>query len=349
MVTQLVAGRVFDYNRTVGRGGISGAGFNSPVDLALGGDDQVYVLNRGWEFVTNVPWNRTARGTRVSIITIGDEPGDEEFVNEFSKYGDGPGELIWPAGIALDHEGRVYVTDEWLNRVCVFTPDGGFIASWGESGSEPGELDGPSGIAIDAENNVYVVDSRNHRVQVFSGDGQLRFGWGSSGASEGQFNAPWGITQDGEGFVYVGDHKNSRVQKFTAQGAFVAQFGAPGAGRDQLQRPAGVAVDPEGDVYVCDWANDRVQLFAPDGRFVTSFVGDSQELSRWARQVVDVSPETLKRRREVRSLEPEWRLALPRGVAFDAARSRFLIADTQRNRLQIYNKVKDYSEPQRNI
>ena len=55
MVTQLVAGRVFDYARTVGRGGISGAGFNSPADVALGEDDYVYVLNRGWEFVTNVP------------------------------------------------------------------------------------------------------------------------------------------------------------------------------------------------------------------------------------------------------------------------------------------------------
>ena len=54
MVTQLVAGRVFDYARTVGRGGISGAGFNSPADVALGDEDYVYVLNRGWEFVTNV-------------------------------------------------------------------------------------------------------------------------------------------------------------------------------------------------------------------------------------------------------------------------------------------------------
>ena len=349
MVTQLVAGRVYDYCRTVGRGGVSGAGFNSPVDVALGQDDQVYVLNRGWEFVTNVPWNRTARGTRVSLITIGDEIGDEGFVTEFSKYGDGPGELIWPAGLALDSQGRVYVTDEWLDRVCVFSGDGDFITSWGSSGANPGDLDGPSGIVLDPQDNLYLVDSRNHRVQVFSTEGALQACWGSFGSGEGEFNAPWGITLDDDGYVYVADHKNSRVQKFTAGGEFIAQFGAAGSVRGQLERPAGVAVDPDGDLYVCDWANNRVQLFAPDGRFVTSFIGDAQELSRWARQVVDVSPETLKRRREVRSLEPEWRLALPRGVTFDPRRSRFLIADTQRNRLQVYNKLKDYSEPQRNI
>ena len=73
-------------------------GFNSVVDLALGRENRVYLLNRGWEFVTNVPWNRTARGTRVSVITVGDDIDDEEFVTEFSKYGDGEGEIIWRAG-----------------------------------------------------------------------------------------------------------------------------------------------------------------------------------------------------------------------------------------------------------
>jgi DNA-binding beta-propeller fold protein YncE len=349
MVTQLVAGRVYDYSRTVGRGGVSGMGFNSPVGLALAQGDLVYVLNRGWEFVTNVPWNRTARGTRVSIITIGDDPGDEEFVAEFSKYGDGEGELIWPAGIARDSQGQLYVTDEWLNRVSIFDKDGNFLGHWGETGEGKGELNGPSGIVIDPEDNVFVVDSRNHRVQKFTREGRFLSQWGSPGSDEGQLDSPWGITLDTEGYVYIADHKNNRAQKFTPEGEFVASFGSYGTGRGQLNRPSGVAVDPEGDVYVCDWANNRVQLFAPNGRSITSFIGDAQELSKWAKMVVEVNPESVKRRREVRSLEPEWRLALPRAVAFDQRRSRLIIADTQRNRLQIYNKLKEYSEPQRNL
>ena len=349
MVTQLVAGRVFDYARTVGRGGISGAGFNSPADVALGDEDYVYVLNRGWEFVTNVPWNRTARGARISIVSIGDEDGDEEFISEFSKYGDGEGEMIWPAGIALDSRSNVYVTDEWLNRVSVFDRDGSYLTAWGSSGDAPGEFNGPSGIAVDADDNVYVVDSRNHRVQRFYTSGELQAAWGGYGAELGRFDSPWGITLDHEGHVYVADHKNDRVQKLSPDGEAISPFGASGSGRGQVSRPSGVAVDPDGDVYVADWANSRVQVYGSDGKFVTTFRGDAQELSKWARMVVDVSSETIKRRREVRSLEPEWRLAFPRSVAFDAGRNRLLIADTQRNRLQLYAKLRDYSEPQRNI
>lgn len=349
MVTQLVAGRVYDYSRTVGRGGVSGMGFNSPVDLALGEGDTVYVLNRGWEFVTNVPWNRTARGTRVSVITIGDAPGDEEFITEFSKYGDGDGELIWPAGLARDRQGRLYITDEWLNRVCVFDQDGSFLAHWGRSGDGDGEFNGPSGIAIDPDDNVYIVDSRRHRVQKFTTGGSFLSWWGTHGSVQGQLDSPWGITLDAEGYVYVADHKNNRAQKFTPEGEFVASFGTYGEGRGQLHRPSDVAVDPDGDVYVCDWANNRVQLFDANGKFITSFIGDAQDLSKWARMVVEVNPESVKRRREVRSLEPEWRLALPRAVIFDQRRSRLIIADTQRNRLQIYSKLKEYAEPQRNL
>ena len=110
-----------------------------------------------------------------------------------------------------------------------------------------------------------------------------------------------------------------------------------------------MAVDPEGDIYVCDWANSRVQAFDSDGRYITTFIGDAQELSKWQREYVSSNPDVYKARRRVYSLEPEWRFALPAGVAFDSANSRLMVADTQRWRIQIYNKVLDYSEPQFNI
>ncbi len=63
--------------------------------------------------------------------------------------------MIWPAGIALDSEENVYVTDEWLNRVSVFDKDGNFLRCWGSAGSGDGEFDGPSGIAIDQQDVLY--------------------------------------------------------------------------------------------------------------------------------------------------------------------------------------------------
>ena len=349
MLTTVAAGRVFDFSHAVGRGAISGLGFRLAVALAAGEGDTIYAVNRGWEQIQNVPWNKTQLGTRVGKLTVGPVPGDEDVVCDFSKPGDGPGEMIWPAGIALDSQENVYVTDEWLNRVSVFDKDGNFLRQWGSPGSGDGEFNGPSGIAIDQQDILYIVDSRNHRVQKFTKDGEFLSTWGSLGSAEGQFNSPWGLTVDQEGNVYVADHKNHRVQKFTPDGTFVTQFGRYGTGKGQLNRPTDVAVDPDGDVYVCDWANHRVQVFGPDGKFVTSLIGDAQELSKSAKMSLAASPDAMKRRREVRSLEREWRFSYPTAVIFDEKHARVIVSDTQRNRLQIYNKVKNYTTAARTI
>ena len=323
----------------------------------------MYVLNRGYQIIPNVPWNRAGEGARVSKITIGTVPGDEEFLGESdvggtavseyggTGYGDREGQFIWPVGMALDGQENIYVTDEWLNRVPIFDKDLNFLRQWGSvgDGDGDGEFNGPSGLAIDPLGDLYIVDSRNHRVQKFTKDGEFLAKWGSLGKEEGQLNTPWGMTIDTQGHVYVADHKNHRVQKFTPEGEFLATFGSYGSGRGQLNRPTDVAVDPDGDVYVCDWANNRVQTFAPDGQFITSLIGDAHALSKWGQMAVDANPDFIKRRREVRSLEPEWRLALPMAVTFDVEKNRLFVADSQRGRLQIYNKVKNYMEPQRNL
>ena len=344
MLTQTVAGRVFDYSHAVG----SRSGPH-PVGVAVGSGDTVYTITRQYEQISNVAWNKTGLFAKVGKYTIGTVSGDEEFVAEFGKYGDGDGELIWPAGIALDSHQNVYVTDEWLNRVVIFDREGNLQGTWGAAGEGKGQLNRPSGIAADADDNLYVVDSLNHRVQRFTQDGEYLTGWGGLGDGEGEFDSPWGITIDSEGYVYVADHKNHRAQKFTAEGEYIASFGHYGTGRGELNRPADVAVDPDGDVYVCDWANNRVQVFAPDGGFVASLIGDAQQLAKWHQDTVDANVDVIKARRRVYTLEPEWRFALPSGLAFDSERGRLLVADTQRARLQIYNKLQDYMEPQFNL
>ena len=337
MLTQIVAGRVYDYSHVVGRY-LGPPGFNCPVQMAIGESDVVYVLNRGYGYHCHV-----------AKITIGIVPGDEEYLAEFSKFGNAEGDLTWPVGIALDSQENFYVTDEWHNRVSSFDKEGNLLSVWGSPGGDDGEFNRPSGIAIDRDDNLYIVDSLNHRVQKYTKDGKFLAKWGRLGSDDGELNSPWGITVDHQGYVYVADHSNHRAQKFTPEGEYVAQFGSHGTGGAKLNRPTDVAVDPDGDVYVCDWANNRVQAFGPDGRFITSLIGDAQELSKWAKLNLESNPDMIKRRREVRSLEPEWRFTLPRGVVFDARKGRLLVVDTQNHRIQIYNKLKDYQESQRNL
>ena len=354
MLTQVVSGRAYDYSHCIGRymGGTQwpGEGFVQPIATAAGEGDTVYVLSRGAESTESGPsMAPRAFGVRVGKFSIGAEPGSEEYLTHFGDYGEGDGQMVWAAGIALDSHQSVYVTDEWLNRVSAFDRDGSFLGNWGKSGEGHGELNRPSGIAIDSDDNLYICDSLNHRVQKLTGDGTFLATWGAPGSLAGELDSPWGITLDREGYVYVADHKNHRVQKFTPEGEFVAEFGGPGTGPGQLNRPSDMAVDGDGDVYVCDWANSRVQVFAPEGGFLTSILGDAQELSKWAQLTVDSNPDLVMARRRVSSMEPEWRFAMPTGVTFDVENSRLIVADTQRYRLQIYNKLKDYVEPQFNL
>jgi DNA-binding beta-propeller fold protein YncE len=339
MLTTVIGGRVYDFSHAVGRNAAAGKGFSQPSSIALAPKGVAYVVSRG---------NETNFGSRVSKVFIGG-PGEEDLLAEFGYYGTGEGQLQWPNSVAVDKQGNVYVSDEWLNRIAIFDSDGTFQSQWGTSGSGPGQLDGPAGLAFDEDDNLFVVDSRNHRVQVFSKHGKAMESWGKQGSGSEEFNTPWGITIDAEGAVYVADWKNSRVQKFGKDGHFQMQFGQPGNGPHDLNHPSDVAVDDDGDVYVADWGNHKVRIYDREGDALASLVGDAQVLAKWAQESVDANPDMAKMRRRVKSLEPQWRFCYPTAVAFDTEQSRLMVADNQRGRLQIYLKVKDYTEPQFNL
>ena len=129
MLTTVASGRVFDYSYCIGMYSQSGLGFWTPQDFVLGEKDRVYVLSRGVEQL----------GQRISKITL-----DQEFQGQFGSFGAEDGRFVWPRSIDLDRNGRVFVTDEYLNRISIFDGEGAFRYHWGRSGSGDGELNGPS-------------------------------------------------------------------------------------------------------------------------------------------------------------------------------------------------------------
>ena len=343
MLTQVVAGRVYDYSHSVG-----GRDMMKPYSLAMGSGNLVYVSDRRYSSLAQIRSGGPVL-THVKKIDLGDQAGGEEMLVEFGPTGLGTGELLWPAGMACDAYDNLYIAEEWLNRIVVFDAAGEFLGSWGESGSGEGQLNRPSGMAFDAAGVLHVVDSMNHRVQKFTADGTFVDAWGGKGVGPCQFDAPWGITIDDAGYVYVADCGNNRVQKLTTAGDFVMEFGSYGTQPGELSHPSDVAVDPDGDIYVCDWANSRVQAFDSDGKVFTTFVGDAVQLAKWQQQFVDTNEAERRARRRVASLEPEWRFALPMSVEFHPRKGWLMVADTQRGRFQVYAKLKDYVEPQFNL
>jgi DNA-binding beta-propeller fold protein YncE len=364
-LTTVARGRAYDWSHAVGRASASGTGFNYPQTMCLGNDSDIYVANRG---------NENNFGMRVNRIRLGGR-GDEELLAEFCKWGERNGESTWPFGVAVDRQNRVYVSDEWTNTISVFDAGGNFLRKWGEAGSGEGELSRPAGLVCDRDGNLIVVDAGNNRLQVFTGDGKFVAAYGRGGDGQGEFNQPWGITLDKDDNIYVADWKNHRIQKLSPDGRFLMKIGEYGAvpvapnsygvtylgpfisslpiseypKAGLLNHPTDVAVDPDGDIYVTDWANHRVSIFDAEGRPITNLWGDAQMTSKWGQQSIDANPDMMKAYRRVRNLEPLWRFCFPTAVDFNPRTDEIIVADSQRNRLQIYRKVRDYVDFQANL
>jgi len=335
--------RTFTYSFVAGRSEFQGTGFRVPMDIALAPDDIIYVVNRCFE--------RRADGVRINVIRLGDD--GEEYITEFGSYGERPGQFVWPISIALDKDVNVYVADEYLHRITIYSKNGDYLNHWGSHGSGDGELDRPSGLAI-RDDIIFVVDSRNHRVQKLTLDGNYLGQFGGFGNGPGQMNTPWGIGLDKDGNVFVADWRNDLIQSFTAGGEWLASFGQLGSGGDTsivrqhggirvvprpvgvFNRPTGVSVDQDGDIYVADWLNNRVQVLTPEGRFITEFTGDAG-LSKWGVTKIESNPGMIRQRNGVRDFAPEKVLYAPVAVKVDN-RGRVIIVDTGRHRFQVYQK-----------
>ena len=307
------------FSKSIGAYGVlGGRSFDCPVDVAWDSNERLYVLNR------------PEGNVRITVLDF-----EENYYHEFVRPGTQDGQLTWPSCIAVDADDVLYVSDQHTHRISLFSTEGTFLGKWGTEGSGDGELKEPSGLAFDTNGDLYVVDTGNNRVQKFSKDGRLLLKWGSKGSDDGQFDMPWGIALDQENNVYVADWHNDRIQKFTPEGEFLMAVGSSGSGDGQLQRPAGVAIDRGGDIYVADWGNDRVQVFDPKGTYQLKFTGDAM-LSKWALEILLADPAFLRERHRA-TLEPERRLWHPSSVKVDS-HDRIFISDTNRHRLQVYEK-----------
>ena len=315
--------RSFHFSHVIGRSDYVGASFRAPMDVGIGQDDVLYVVNRARE-------NRKD-GVRVTVCTIG-----EDYLMQFGSYGEEDGQFMWPTSIALDRGENVYISDQWLNRISIFDKGGNFLDRWGTKGAGEGQINEPFGITFDSEDNLHVVDSGNNRVQKFTKDGKFLGKWGEGGRGPGQFNLPWGIAIDHNGDVYVADWRNNRVQKFTAQGEFLAEFGSSGSGVAEFNRPTGVAIDKHGDIYVADWGNNRVEVLTPDGRHIATFTGDAG-LSKWGKPKLESNPDMVRQRSLVMDFEPEKRLWNPVSIEIDP-QGRILVLEAARHRIQVYQK-----------
>ena len=204
--------------------------------------------------------------------------------------------LSYPAGVAVDGSGNVYIADAGIHRVRRIDT-AGVISTFAGSGEEGFSGDGgpavqaalsyPVSVAVDGSGNLYVAGSESNRVRridtagvisTFAGSGEEGFSGDGGPAVQAQLYYPSGVAVDGAGNLYIADTDNTRIRKVDSTGtittiAGTGEYGFSGDGGPAVQAalsyPSGVAVDGAGNVYVTDSGNNRIRKVDATGTITT--------------------------------------------------------------------------------
>lgn len=191
--------------------------------------------------------------------------------------------LLFPAGMAIDAAGNLYIADKQNNRIRKIS--GGIITTVAGNGMDGFSGDGgpavsaslasASGVAVDSSGNIYIADVGNGRVRMVSGGiittvaGNGSFGYSGDGgpAASAQLGFPYAIAVDASGAIYIGDEAYDVVRKVsggiitTVAGNDAYGFSGDGgpATSASLRVPDAVAVDSSGNLYIADQGNYRIR------------------------------------------------------------------------------------------
>lgn len=166
-----------------------------------------------------------------------------------------------PAGIAV-HGDNIYVCDTSLDRVVIFSRNGGYRDSFGEGGSSPKQLSNPSGIFV-YQGVIYVADYGNDRIQVFSPNGVYLQSIGTMGQGESLLKSPTDVAVDNRGNVYAVDADSRQVKIYRQNGSYLGSITGP-------VKPYSLAMADDG-IFVTDIENYNITKYAFTGEKLFSF------------------------------------------------------------------------------
>ena len=143
-----------DFLTTFGSAGLLEGQFDEPVGLAVDADGRIYVADT---------WNKRVQVFEADASGLNFEPVLEwEIVGWYGQSLDNK------PFIAVDEQGRVFVSDPESYRILEFNTAGEFMRYWGDYGIGPEGFNLPGGMAASPEGDLWVVDAGNHRLLKFS-------------------------------------------------------------------------------------------------------------------------------------------------------------------------------------
>lgn len=242
----------------------SAAEFHRPFGLAVDGVGNVFVADTYNSIIRKV----TPAGVVTTYAGVAGQTGSADGVGAAARFN-------YPAGIAVDSAGNVYVSDTGNGTIRKIT-SAAVVTTLGP----PDRLTDVRGIAVDGNGHVYFVDTGEDTIGKIAADGAVTLFAGAAG----RFGFPSGVAVDHGGNVYVADVENHAIRRITPTGEVSTFAGfrtyrgyADGRGSEaRFDRPRDVAVDGNANVYVADMNNHVIRKITPEG-LVTTLAGAAQQ------------------------------------------------------------------------
>ncbi|MDP2340533.1 MAG: hypothetical protein Q8O67_06230 [Deltaproteobacteria bacterium] len=282
-------------------GPATSAQLNGPDGLAVDAQGRLLIADVANDRIRRVTFDDDGRGVISTVAGSG--------VRGFSGDG-GPATSAafrFPSDVAVDGQGRVFVSDSSNVRVRRITFDAAGVGTVdtvvgtgtpGFSGDDgpatSAQISGPKGLAFDGAGRLFVADRNNSRVRrvtfddagigtitTVAGIGGGNFSGDGGPAASAEITSPEGLAVDAAGTMFLADSGNQRVRRvtFDALGAgtiaTVAGDGTDGflgdagpATSGLLNAPEAIVEDALGQLFVADTANNRVRRITFDERGV---------------------------------------------------------------------------------
>ena len=261
------------------------ARFDYPSGVTVDTNGNLYVADQ----VNSTVRKMTTDGTNWTVSTIAGLAGNYGSANGTN----GAARFYYPAGVAVDTAGNVYVADQINSTIRKLTPLGSnnwAVTTIAGTNGVNGSIDGtnntsrfywPSDLTVDASGNLFVADTFNNTIRKVSPVGTNYVTTticgvaGVNNSVDGTnntalFDGLGGIALDAFGNLFVADSYSSVIRKITPVGnnwvvntvgglAYVtgATDGTNSAAR--FDTPYGVCVDGNGVVYVADTYNQTIR------------------------------------------------------------------------------------------
>ncbi|MBI5407982.1 MAG: VCBS repeat-containing protein [Nitrospirae bacterium] len=145
------------YDTSIGTSGSGDGQFHKPLSIEI--DEtagEIIVLDRK---LTYDQYGSLVDGARIQIFDI-----NGVFKSGFSSYGQNVGQMYRPQHIALDGEGRIYVTDTFQNVALVYDKDGAYLGAVYDL-SNP--LRTPLGITMGKSDRLFIASLNSKKVEVY--------------------------------------------------------------------------------------------------------------------------------------------------------------------------------------